>query len=763
MWLRENDIVESTDVGAPLPSPMRVLSIDDENVWLIALQVPQRSRYASGPRSIRCADLIAWLRDGKIRVCDQPAPPLWLLTDAQLNVRYGAGRTGKCAILRVRDRAWKIIEPFVCAFTVAEALCNSRLRHWVEATSVEQQCSKTWLYHNVHLYWAGGNEKNALLPSFPNCGAKGKTRFQTRKLGRPNAATLSGEADAEGFVMNCDAIEKIQFGWHSYLFGRSIREAYLETCAVFWRAGFKKDDEGIDQPILLPALERPSERQFAYWGPKGDPSLQASRVLMGEAKWNQTHRALPGTAAQDIVKIGQRGWMDSSPCDVHLCSVASRLVSVGSATCLYIIDARSEMIAGFYVGFEAPSARTALLAAAHAAMPKGAWCKRYGFDNVSSDAIPAIRFDGILTDNGEFRNALAISVHTRAWEGKIEFARSRDGAAKGTIESDHHTRHALLDHRLAGTTHGRRTEPGEKDPATQAALTCYEYVRQFIRLVLYHNTKQRVPHLVSSEMRDELDVNATRIDVYRWLVRHGYSNGAPPAQDLIRARMLPQWSAVITERGLFIERPDRGKKRELIERCRFVSKYLLQSGLMAQARKGPISTSVTLDPNDPSVAWLATEDGLQPLENVHPDFRLLAQATVQDLLSIQDNDNLVKFYSRGARDQVDIEFINARETENDAAKAAKQQALDSYTSLHGQPPSKQKLKAGVRDNRQREVELLSRNDAQSRCAPMDQNQEPSVIEPTDEYPEFARRSQKNTALFDDNLAALRTSRRGRSE
>ncbi|GJH22762.1 hypothetical protein CBA19CS22_39490 [Caballeronia novacaledonica] len=323
------------------------------------------------------------------------------------------------------------------------------------------------------------------------------------------------------------AVEKVQFGWHPYLFGRSIREAYLETCAVFWRSGISVV-VGIEQPILLPAAQRPTERQFSYWGPKGDPAMRASRVLMSEKKWTETHRLMLGTAREDVVKIGQRGWMDSSPADVNLCSIASRLICVGPATCIFLRDARSEMIAGLYIGFEAPSAKTALLAAAHAATPKKSWFKRYGFDDIEDDAIPVIRFDGIHTDNGEFRNALAISVHTRAWEGKIEFARSRDGAAKGPIEANHHSRHSHLDHRLARTTRGRAAEPGDEAPATLAALTSYEYVRQIIRLVLYHNTSEQVPHLITSEMRKELSVNATRLDVYRWLAQHGYSNGAPP-------------------------------------------------------------------------------------------------------------------------------------------------------------------------------------------------------------------------------------------
>ncbi|WP_343674878.1 hypothetical protein [Paraburkholderia heleia] len=497
-------------------------------------------------------------------------------------------------------------------------------------------------------------------------GGRGTPKKQTRKLGRRNTNDAAANSESSGYALDDQDKLKIACGWESFVTdGRSTRTAYLETMGTFY-ADRIEIANGTETPILKPDSQRPTQRQFNYWGPRGDPAQSATRRMLGEHEYRVNHRGMPGSASNDVLLIGQRAWTDSSGGDVRLTSVVSRLTEVGIATFTCIVEARTEVIPGVYIGFERPSARTHLLAAAHAALPKAEWCARFGIPDVTEDQIPALRLDEIVADNGEARNGEAIRVSLKAWEGWIEYVRAGDGSAKGSVEGEHHVRHREVDHLLPGTTHSPnlRAQPG-----SPAILNYYEYVAHHIRRIIYHNSVQPAPHLVTGEMRGELSAVATRMDVFRWLVKHGYINGKPPDAELIRAHMLPSFPASITTHGVFLHRPDRGSKKEYVLACRFVGKYLVESGLLEAARRnGVIPAEISLDPNDLSVAWFRTRDfGLERLENVDRDRWLIQHATLHELLFLQDRDQRELRQNSTKLDQDAFNFLHERDAHSSVA------------------------------------------------------------------------------------------------
>ncbi|MGF6972312.1 hypothetical protein QFZ94_000739 [Paraburkholderia sp. JPY465] len=86
------------------------------------------------------------------------------------------------------------------------------------------------------------------------------------------------------------------------------------------------------------------------------------------------------------------------------------------------------------VGYESPSARVLLLAAAHAALPKSDWCARFGVLGVTEDMLPRLRFEELFADNGGGRNGQTIRVYLKAWEGWIE---AEDALAGDEIQDLH--------------------------------------------------------------------------------------------------------------------------------------------------------------------------------------------------------------------------------------------------------------------------------------------------------------------------------------
>jgi hypothetical protein len=665
-------IIFSQPEDPAFTTPLRILLIEECRVWVIPVVFGKGQGYARGPAQYAEDYIVDMIRAGRLTLAEFVPPALWSIPDSDLNQLYSGDRNTPCAAIIKRDIAWQAIDPYVKEHSVEEALKTMSFRQWIPQRSAELGRWPSWLSDKLHRYWAGGT-KQALLANTAYCGAPGIEKPQNTKLGRPNSLTSEAlkrndavaASETCGFVMTQEDKKKVQFGWRAFSPDRSKHQRYLETMGAFYRESIEVLD-GMPRAVLLPVNQRPTERQWTCWGPKSE-SPPGECGLPNIPRPNPTRLRLPGNANQYVQKIGQIGWADSSGGDVELTSISSRLICVGRATFLELMDARTEVICGLYIGFEPPSARIALLAAAHAAMPKGEWCARFGIHGVTDDEIPAVRLNTIFTDNGEFRNALCMKVYLEAWDGWIIYAPAGKPTAKARIECDHNVRHMQLDHQLTGTTHGRMQEYGEPDPKEEAALNGYEYTRLHIERALYHNTEEPVPHLLTGEMRKDLTASATRMDVYRWLKTYGYISGRPPSPDLIRARMLPSYDATVTSRGILVQRPDRGNKKEYILGCRFFNDYLHESGMLASAQKHVIPIQIKMDPADPTMAWLPTRERLLPLTNVYRDDLLVARGSVHELCAIQDSDALVRLKDLARHDQADFDFVQTREATNRSA------------------------------------------------------------------------------------------------
>lgn len=687
----------------PFSDLLRLIAIsrDGKGLWLSPMSVKTRSGYARGPAYYERAEVEDWLARGWATASPFVPPGHWLMTDVQIRGRElapGEPETNSRLIKRNADLA--LLHEFIDRHSIADILDGRLLTPWIRRQAKLSRVSKRRLYCAIHRYWAGGCNRNALLPEFAQCGAPNKPKRQDRKLGRRNAAVKAGHHELAGFVLTDGAKTHLQIGWDSFLSGRSVHEAYEETMAAFYRTG-SEIRNGVEHANLLPAQHRPSEHQFRYWGPKGEDNQAAWRTYLGVNEWEKEHRPLPGSASDGIVAVGQCASLDATSGDVHLVSVASRLKVVGPLTRITVQDSAIGYIPGMYCGFDAPSGSTALQAIANAASDKVAYCARYGIQISSEDWIP-LAHKLYLGDNGELRNEQSM-LALEQWGATVEYAES-GRADRKLVESDHHSAQAKVDHRLPGTTFGRRKKRGEPDPATKAALNHYEYTRQHIRRILFHNNQARVPHLLTLEMRRD-NVLPFRLNILKWMLANGYGSPFQPPIEILRAHFLPEFRAVIRGNGLFLLRPD-SKDKRLVYGARFVGQYLLDTGLMERGRKHVIATSIRADPNDLSKAWLATPHGLMELSNVHPDKLQIAQATLCDLLAIQDATALANVLNRSDYDQMDLEFITARDIEAEEAIKAKNVAMVEA----GGKPSKAALMKGRKTHRTLEKTALKQRE-----------------------------------------------------
>jgi hypothetical protein len=424
--------------------------------------------------------------------------------------------------------------------------------------------------------------------------------------------------------------------------------------------------------------DRPTRRQFAYWGRLGNQAETAFKLHLAASVWNQTYRAKLGNTFDGIYGVGHIGIMDATPIDVTLVSIVNALQAIGTCSRLVLHEGLSDVICGVYCGLEAPSAQTAKLTILNGAMDKVDFCRRFGV-TVTTDQFPAIHFRKYRVDNGEARAADVISAVT-AVDSLIEFVESFRAERKGMGETGHRSIHRVLDHRIDGTNHGRQRKRGEDAPAVAACWTWFDYMRQLIKAIMHFNcvldaTAIMRRHPFRTEMaRDNVATN--RAAIYKWCVDNNRIASPPSDLQLLRAHLLPLMPAVVRQNGVFLLRPDRGGKREIVYGARFSGKHMIDLGWHSGTE--PTRTiDVRCDVNDLSRVWYADEHGLHPLDNLSTDALVTREGTLWDYLAIQDGERTRNDLQRSEIEQSLSDFVADREETNTARRREKKAATRS--------------------------------------------------------------------------------------
>lgn len=625
-----------------------------------AIQIPTNTdekQHVKAPITIVLSELIMLSNEQKIIPIQVTDPPIYTMSDDEIREHY-ADKNGRCPMLTYRNERYAILEKLISCYSTEKILEQGLSTIWINEQATITKKSRAKLYAILHSYWAGNFSKNALLPDYWRSGGKGREREQKRKLGRPNAKVVAEGGANKGYCLTDADKKKLCLGWRYFLSeGRTRYQAYLETMAAFYSERLDLQ-EGRQLPILLHPDLRPTPAQFERWGPDGNPRLTASRMQLGDINWEKKYRGISGSAKDGITAVGMQAVCDTTTNDAYLKSVTSRIKTVGSVNRLLITESKSELIFGLHCGFGAPSAKTFLLAVAHGASNKVDFCARFGI-TIEEEDWPACVARTYLGDNGEYRNELSREA-LRQFGSSVDYIPSAQPQFNGIAESKHHLLHARLDHTLDGTTRGQPRRRGTPHPAINACVNYYEYMRELIVEVLYHNNEESVPHLLTAEMRRE-QVKPTRIAIYKWLLKKGYVVDFTPNLTKLHAHLYPAVPATLTESGVYLLREDRGNKDERIPHARYMGDCLIQSGLLEQARcKGNRRVYVRCNPTDPRSVWIQTELGLAELKNIHPDPILYRQATLEDLITLKDEDKVVELEDRGRDEQLRVEITTKR-------------------------------------------------------------------------------------------------------
>ena len=231
-------------------------------------------------------------------------------------------------------------------------------------------------------------------------------------------------------------------------------------------------------------------------------------------------------------------------------------------------------------------------------------------------------------------------------------------------------------------------------------------MQELLRAIVYFNcvldaTDIMRRHPLRGEMlRDR--VQPTRAAIHAWCVANNRVASLPFNVELLRAHLLPTHRAVVKQNGVFLLRPDRGDKKEIVWGPRFSGPRAVELG-WHRGTEASSYIDVRCDVGDLRQVWYADEEGLHPLENLSQDQLLIREASLADYLWILDDEATEKGLRQEASDQALSDHVSRREAANQSFRRSKKTAIDAT----GRKVSKKELRSGLEENRREEARRLA--------------------------------------------------------
>lgn len=566
----------------------------------------------------------------------------------------------------------------------------------------------------LNQYWAEGSVEGSVTPHTSRCGGRGKEKKQgEKKIGAKNWPTKSGQTGLEGYILSEEEKEQCGFAWRNYYIrGKTLGKAYRRFKREFY-SDIGLDEDNHPKRIVRPDHLCPTKTQFKYWGRLRSPGHEIWKKQFSPRALARIDRVLFGSSNENVVKIGQRGAIDSTTTDQELVSVINRINRIGQAHRVLIVDSKYKYIPGFYMGLDAPGSLPVQLAYLHALTDKSEWLKWLGLEKSQElkNWIP-IRFVTLLADNTDARAAAAMSALDNVETG-LKFVPVARSDMNSDVETTHHALHRLVDHNLVGTTHGQRTERGEEKADVLARMTIIEAIRETARAIYAWNTMELdiVPTL---EMQRELvdkGIKLTRANLTRWEIERGNQATSLISEAEARIALLIPTRGTFTQNGVRLLRSDKGQKREFVSHVRYAShhKLIVEKCLEAKVMRSRVMPTAfdddfLYDPYRPSEIYYRDlySGELIALAAKTRDSQLLEECSLPDIYELADANKLRLFFAESARERL----ISDLEAEQEEANAAAEAEYKATVEKVGKSPSKSSIRKGKKSNRETEKTLM---------------------------------------------------------
>jgi hypothetical protein len=585
-----------------------------------------------------------------------------------------------------RDEAWSFIAP-LAQKPRGEIFVPGKRGPLVAAVAKRTGRAKRLIYGYLRRYWQGGQTKNALLPHFDQCGGRGKERSSSEcKRGRPSAI---GKAQGQPTGVNVDVAMREHFrrGISTFYESREKRPltaAYQFTLERYFHKGYELRD-GVLVPILPPANELPTFKQFRYWYEKERNPAQAIASREGQRHFETNHRAVLGDSTQMAFGPGSLYQIDATSGDIYLVSSLDPSRIIGKPVIYVVIDVFSRLITGIGVSLEGPSWLSAMLALENATMDKVAFCAEYGISIAEKD-WPSHHFpEAILADRGELEGYNADNLVNAL---SVHLANTAPYRAdwKGIVEQNFRLSNDKLIHWLPGAVY-RTRERGDTDYRLDACLNLYQFRQLMIYCVLHHNNEHRMNWYRMDEFMIGDHIEPYPLDLWNWGVQNRAGHLRTMMPDIIRLNLLPTKEASITRNGI------------LFQGLHYTCDLALREQWFIRAReRGSWRIPVAYDPRKLDVIYLRLDNGrrLEPCY-LHESDKTFKGNDWQDTLDYFELRKQAAESARTRQQQADAEYhARIEQIVSPAKKEAKE-------ARGGQ--SKRSRLQGIQENRKREREM----------------------------------------------------------
>lgn len=550
--------------------------------------------------------------------------------------------------------------------------------------------SKQHIYDLLRRYWQFGQTKNALLSLYKKSGGIGKRRLgkstTDKKLGNPS--NKSKDTGKKIGVRITKSIERnflrgVRKFYDQKNKRKSLEKAFQKILGEYFNVGEEFKD-GILIPVLPPASELPTFRQFRYWYENYYyDAVRNTRNRLGETAYNLRSRQLTGDATSIAFGPGSVYQIDATIGDIYLVSALDRTKIVGRPVIYVVIDVFSRLIVGISVLLEGPSWYGAMLALDNVVEDKVTYCAKHGIsiqpNEWRGNALP----EQILGDRGELEgysveslaNSFGIMIHNAApyradWKSIVE---RHFGIAT----------EKFIKYSPGGVIKAR--ERGDKDYRLDAIYTLHEFESLVIAHVLNYNEAHELKYYRKNEFQIADKVERFPNDLWDWGMENRTGHLPSYQRDIVRLNLLPRKEVSVTKHGIHFS-------HQLYYTCETAER----EGWFSRARiRGSWKISIAYHPNSTKHIYVPTNDGMgAEICDLTPASQTFEKS---DFFSVENYYFKEAIASEDARDRIynsDAEF-NARhdhitKNANEKTNLAK---YDAGTQ------SKKAQTEGIRDNR----------------------------------------------------------------
>ncbi|MCL2123410.1 MAG: Mu transposase C-terminal domain-containing protein, partial [Desulfovibrionaceae bacterium] len=490
---------------------------------------------------------------------------------------------------RRRDSAWSIIQP------VAESepdIYDKKMRpKMLREAAAANGIALPNLYKLLDRYWRAGKTKNAFLPQYVNCGAKGTPRSSYKKSAAQDTGTKAmgkalTDADRKNFAQ---AIRRYYLNQDK----ASLKRAYERLLQDFYSVKVP----GTGKLKLLTPEELPSFRQFQYWYSKNRDIVGERKKRDGERSFDLNARATLGKADFGLMGPGAQFQIDATVGDVYLVSQFDRSNLIGRPVLYFVIDAFSRMVTGMSIGLEGPSWAGAMMAIANMAADKVAYCKEYGVD-ISEDEWPCRHVPAALIgDRGEMESKNADNL-VNMLGIRIVNAPPYRADLKGIIEQHFRTINTNSVALLPGSVKPDMAARGGRDYRLDAALDIRQFTQIVIKCVLYYNNHHYMGYFEKGEAMMKDSVEAIPVKLWEWGIRHCSGALRVFPEEQVRLAVMPTAKATVTAKGI--------RFKGLFYSC----DRAIREAWFEKARSSRVwSVPISYDPRDMASLYVWDKDG----------------------------------------------------------------------------------------------------------------------------------------------------------